>query len=122
MEQARSQVEVKYLDGQAVLFPATIRDWAEQVTRTEQLAMMAERLAELDGLLPSPSDNSAAFAARVDQFVADHVEPARVKALDELGEGPRAMAIAMHWLAPKLVWVSPSPPRPSTTLPDVASS
>jgi hypothetical protein len=30
------------------------------------------------------------------------VEPARVKALDELGEGRRAMSIAMRWLEPKL--------------------
>jgi hypothetical protein len=34
--------------------------------------------------------------------VADHVEPARVKALDDMGEGRRAVSIAMRWLAPKL--------------------
>jgi hypothetical protein len=36
------------------------------------------------------------------QFVNDHVEPARLKAFDEMGEGHRAMAVAMRWLAPKL--------------------
>jgi hypothetical protein len=30
------------------------------------------------------------------------VEPARVKALDEMGDGRRAASIAMRWLAPKL--------------------
>jgi hypothetical protein len=39
--------------------------------------------------------------ARVEQLVADHVEPARVKALDEIGEGRRAASVAMRWLAPK---------------------
>lgn len=102
MEQARAQLEAKCLGGQAALFPATIRDWADQLQRTKQLAVMAERLAELDGLDPSPREDPDAVAARVEELVADHVEPARMKALDELGEGARAMAIAMRWLEPKL--------------------
>jgi hypothetical protein len=102
MALARSRVEAKYFDGRPVLFPATVRAWAEQLERTEQLAAFAERLAELDGLDPSAHEDPDAFAARVEQFVADHVEPARVKALDELGEGAQAMAIAMRWLTPTL--------------------
>ena len=35
----------------------------------------------------------------MNQLVADHVEPARVKALDEMGEGRRAASVAMRWLA-----------------------
>ena len=61
MEQARLAVEAKYLDGHAALFPATIRDWTEQVGRSERLAVMAERLAELDGLDPSPTEDPDAF-------------------------------------------------------------
>jgi hypothetical protein len=38
----------------------------------------------------------------VGELIADHVEPARVKALDEMGEGRRAVSIAMAWLEPKL--------------------
>jgi hypothetical protein len=34
--------------------------------------------------------------------VADHVEPARLKALDEMGEGQRALSVAMRWLGPKM--------------------
>jgi hypothetical protein len=85
-----------------LLFPATGRAWAEQLERTERLAAFAERLTELDSLDHSPSDDPDAFATRVDQFVADHVEPARVKALDELGEGRGAMLVAMRWLGPSL--------------------
>ena len=102
MELARSRVEAAYFDRRPLLFPATVRAWAEQLERTEHLAMMAERLAELDGLEPSPSDDPDTLAARAAQLVADHVEPARLKAFDEMGEGQRAMTIAMRWLGPKL--------------------
>jgi hypothetical protein len=102
LETARSRVEAKYLDGHSALFQATIRDWAEQFERIETLAGLAERLAELDGLDPSPPEDPEAVAARVDQLVDDLVELARVKALDEMGEGRRAISIAMRWLAPKL--------------------
>jgi hypothetical protein len=102
LAQARSRVEATYFEGRPVLFPAMVRAWAEQLERTEHLAVMAERLAELDGLEPSPPDDPDAFAARVEQLVADHVEPARVKAFDEMGDGQRAMSVAMRWLGPKL--------------------
>ena len=93
---ARSRVEARYVDGHPALFPATIRDWAEQLERIATLAGLAERLAELDGLNPSSLEDPDAVAPRVDQFVDDLVEPARVKALDEMGEGRRAMSIAMR--------------------------
>ncbi len=70
MELARSRVEATYFEGRPVLFPAMVRAWAEQLERTEHVAMMAERLAELDGLEPSPPDDPDAFAARVEQLVA----------------------------------------------------
>jgi len=50
-----------------------------------------------------PDDDSAAVAARVACLVADHVEPARLKAYDELGDGQRALTIAMRWLRPKIL-------------------
>ena len=95
-------VEAKHLDGHPALFPATIRDWAEQLERIATLAGLAERLAELDGLDPSALEDPEAGAKRVDQLVRDLVEPARVKALDDMGEGRRAIAIAMRWLEPRL--------------------
>jgi hypothetical protein len=85
-----------------VLFPATIRAWAEQLEQTEKLAVMAERLSELDGLDSSPPDDPDGFAARVERFIADHVEAARMKAFDEMGEGHRALLVAMRWLGPEL--------------------
>jgi hypothetical protein len=99
---ARSRVEAKYLDGHSALFPATSRDWAEQLERIKTLAGFAERLAEIDGLDPSPPEDPDAFAVRVEQLVDDLVELARVKAFDEMGEGRRAASIAIRWLRPML--------------------
>ena len=60
------------------------------------------RMAELDGAEPPPPDDPADVEARVEQLVADLVEPARSKAYDELGDGRRAIELALRWLRPKL--------------------
>ncbi|MDR3635097.1 MAG: hypothetical protein P4L84_14930 [Isosphaeraceae bacterium] len=102
LEAARKRVETRYLDGYPALFPATVRTWTEQRERTDTLAEITVRLAELEGLAPMPANDPDTFEARVGELIADHVEPARVKALDEMGEGRRAVSIAMAWLEPKL--------------------
>ena len=101
-EAARDRVETKYFAGTSTLYPETLRRWTEQRQLSDALVDVIGRLAELDGLDPLPGTDPDAFAARVDQLEADHVEPARVKALDEMGDGRRAASIAMQWLAPKL--------------------
>ena len=102
IEAARGQVEARFLDGVPALFPAGQRAWAEQRTQTETMAVLALRLAELDGFDPPPPDDAAAVEARVEQLVADHVEPARSTAYNELGDGRRAVAVATRWLRPQL--------------------
>jgi hypothetical protein len=102
LETARQRVEARYLGGHPALFPATARSWKEQRVRTETLAEIIVRLAEFEDLPPLPADDPGDFEARVSELVADHVEPARVKALDEIGEGRRAVFVAMAWLEPKL--------------------
>ncbi len=94
-ETARTQVEQRYLSGMAADFPAARRAWAEQRTRSEETAVMAMRMAELDGAEPPPPDDPAAFDARVTALVSDLVEPARSKAYDELGNGRKALALAV---------------------------
>jgi hypothetical protein len=101
-ETARASVERKHLDGATALFPAAVREWAEQRTRSETLAVAAFRIAELDGFDPPPPDDEVAFDARVAQLVADHVEPARSKAYDELGDGRRGLSIVVGWLRPRV--------------------
>ena len=66
------------------------------------MAVIALRIAELDGADPGPADDPAAFEARVTMLTADLVEPARSTAYSELGDGRRALAIAVGWLEPKL--------------------
>ena len=101
-ETARATVEARYLDGMAADFPAARRAWAEQRTRSETMAVIALRIAELDGADPGPPDDPAVFDARVTMLTGDLVEPARSTAYSELGDGRRALAIAVGWLAPKL--------------------
>lgn len=107
-ETARTTVEARYLDGLAADFPAACRAWVEQRTRSETQAVIALRLAELDGAEPLPPDDQAAFDARVTTLTADFVEPSRSKAFDEVGDGRRALAVAVRWLRPKLFGDEPS--------------
>jgi hypothetical protein len=81
---------------------AAVREWAEQRTRSETLAVTAFRIAELDGFDPPPPDDEVAFEARVAQLVADHVEPAKSKAYYELGDGRRGLSVAVAWLRPRV--------------------
>jgi len=107
METARDRVEARFLDGAPALWPAGQRAWDEQRTQSETMAVIALRLAELDGYDPPPPDDGAAVDARVAQLVADHVEPARSTAYNELGDGRRAVAVATRWLRPQLAAGAP---------------
>ena len=78
------------------------RAWDAQRNFSERSAVIADRLAELDGLRSAIVAEPPGFDARVAELVADLVEPARVRAYDELGDGRRAQAIAVSWLRPKL--------------------
>ncbi len=97
-ETARSRVEVRYLDGVAAAFPAARRAWDRQCHESEAAAVMAMRIAELDGAPPPPDDDPVGFEERVTSLAADLVEPAKSKAYNELGDGRRAQAIAAAWL------------------------
>jgi hypothetical protein len=111
-EAARDRVEGRYLDGAPADFPAARRAWAQQRDDTEMAAVMATRMAELDGAdRPAPED-AATFEARVALLAADFVEPAKSKAYNELGDGRRAQAIAAAWLhAGLLAGTTPEPTR-----------
>jgi hypothetical protein len=100
-QEARSTVEARYLAGHTALFPDTVKAWDEQLKRTETLADVAARLAELDGVPPPKPPDPEATAAHVTELVADLVEPAKTTALEKLGEGERALATATAWLRAK---------------------
>ena len=103
LETARSLIEVQYLGGETALFADALTDWAEQVHRSEEMAVMALRMAELDGARPLDEARSGVSDdARVAACVADVVEPGKSKALDELGDGGAAIRVALRWLGPWL--------------------
>jgi hypothetical protein len=98
-EEARKLVEARYLGGHVSLFPATQRRWQALVHEAQTAAVMTLRLAELDGadpideerqLLPDP--------ARIEACIADFVEVARIKTLDDVGEGHAAVDRLRRWL------------------------
>jgi hypothetical protein len=106
-QEARASVEARYLGYHTALFPDEMRTWDEQRTRSETLAGVACRLAELDGVSPAEPADPEADSARVTELVADLIEPAKATALEKLGEGERAQGIAIGWLRPKLVLAMP---------------
>jgi hypothetical protein len=96
--EARTLAESRYLDSHPALFPEGLAAWDAQVHETERAAVMAERLAELDGVEPTDFNDNDPVAARVPVVLADLVEPAKVTALEKLGDGERAIKIATSWL------------------------
>jgi hypothetical protein len=101
-QDVRALVEDRYLDGHAALFPDVAAAWSEQLKRTQALADMAVRLAELDSVPPAVPQDPEALSRRTAELVADLVEPAKSDALEKLGEGHRALGIAGAWVRAKL--------------------
>jgi hypothetical protein len=104
---ARLSVEERFLAGHSALFPDDGAAWVEQLTTSERIGQLAAALAEQDGLPIPERPDADAVTLRVAQLVADLVEPARVAALEQLGDGWRALAIATSWVQGKLDPASP---------------
>jgi hypothetical protein len=80
------------------LFPATQRQWDDQVRQSQTMAVMTMRLAELDGFGGRSPDDPKAVERRVAALVADLTEPARSDAYNEIGDGRRAYAVGRRWV------------------------
>ena len=105
--EARSTVEVRYLDGRPALFPDIEAAFEEQLSRSQELAVMAMHLGELDGVEPPEPDDPEAVTLRASQLVADLVEPAKSMALEKLGEGRPALDIANAWVRSRIASAGP---------------
>ena len=109
--EARAKVEATYLAGQPALFPEARAAWADIVHRSRSMAMIAWGLTDHHGGAALDEDRyGPTDPVRVADHVRDLVEAAKVKALDEVGDGRRAVAVAMRWLRPTL---GPSDEAPS---------
>jgi hypothetical protein len=102
VEVARTRVEERYLAGHVALFPDYVTAWEAQLTRSESLADLVVRLAELDGVPPAEPPDPDAASTRATELAVDLVEPAKTTALEKLDEGRQALATATAWLRPKL--------------------
>ena len=102
LEEAQRRAEALYLDGAVALFPREARNWKEQLSTVQQCASMAMRLVELDGGLPiDEQPGTLPTEERIQAWLADLVEPARIKTLDDLGDGHAALGRTRQWLASK---------------------
>ncbi len=91
---ACSVVEAHYLAGHPALFPDEGVRFTNQLEATQRQTVLVMRLAELDGLPPGEPGHPEAVAARADELVGDLVEPAKVTALEKLGDGRQPLSIA----------------------------
>jgi hypothetical protein len=101
LQDARSMAEERYLEGRVAVFPDTAQDEAERLHSSMELAVMADAIAETDGLDPVKRTEPEAITARAQVLVSDLVEPARAATLDHLDEGRRGLEIATAWLRSK---------------------
>jgi hypothetical protein len=83
------------------LFPDGVAAWVDRTRQAEELAVMADRIAELDGVAPAVPTDPDAVASRTAVLAADLVKPARATALDELDEGRQALTFATGGLRSK---------------------
>jgi hypothetical protein len=101
LQEARSIAEERYLEGRVAVFPDTARDEAERLHCSMELAVMADAIAETDGLDPAKRTEPESIKARAQVLVTDLVEPARATSLDQLDEGRLGLEIATAWLRSK---------------------
>jgi hypothetical protein len=100
-EEARSIVQARYLDAREAVFPDTLAEWVRRLRESQELAVMADRLCELDGGEPFVPPDSETTTQLVMAHQAALVEPARSTTLDKLDEGRQALTIATNWLRSK---------------------
>jgi len=62
---------------------------------------MANRLVELDGGASIDPERTIPTEARIEARLADLVEMARIKTLDDIGDGRAAIDRTRRWLAAK---------------------
>jgi hypothetical protein len=101
-QNAREIVAERYLAGRDALFPQLAEAWQSQCAGTEEIADLAVRLAESDGVPPAVPSDPEVISRRTMELVVDLVEPAKGTALEKLGEDERALGIANGWLRTKV--------------------
>jgi hypothetical protein len=102
LQEARQRAEIQYLAGTSSLFPDGARRWDAVLHDMQTSAVLADRLVELDGGQTIDAERTIPTEDRIDAWLADLVEVARIKTLDDLGEGPAAFDRTRRWLSAKV--------------------
>ena len=100
---ARQRAETMYLAGSASLFPDAARRWDAVVHDMQKVAVIADSLVELDGWAVIEDEETIPTEEQVEACLADLVEVARIKTLDDLGEASAAFDRTRRWLGAKRV-------------------
>jgi hypothetical protein len=100
-EDAREQLEARYLEGRPALLGESQADWDRFVEMVDRLWSMSERLVTLN---PDEAERIDAIGAEaLDERVAERVQrladDARVSTFERIGDTPRAVAIMERRLA-----------------------
>jgi hypothetical protein len=103
LQVARQRAESMYLAVSASMFPDAARRWDAIVHDMQQVAVIADRPVELDGGRVTRNDETIPNEKQVEECLADLVEVARIKTLDDLGDGQAAFDRTRPWLATKPV-------------------
>jgi len=69
VQEARTLVQERYLDGRSALFPDAAAAWEEQFHSTQLIADMTVRLAELDGVAPAVAPDPETLSRRITKLV-----------------------------------------------------
>lgn len=109
LQEARQCAESQYLAANASLFPDGARRWDAIVHDMQVAAVMADRLVELDGGPVTPNEDTIPTEEQVDGCLADLLEVAKIKTLDDLGDGVAAFDRTRRWLATKSGVLAPGP-------------
>ena len=99
---ARDAVERRYLGGHPAVFPDMQADWDGQVELAKRSGLAAVAAADRDNVASTTPRDPTVTAARMARQEADLVEPARVVALEQVGDGHRAFRLATSWVRGKL--------------------
>jgi len=102
VQEARTLVQERYLDGHDAMFPDLASAWDERVHCTQEIAAMAVRLAEIDGVAPAAEPGPEAISRRTAELVRRPGRASKAEALEKLGEGRQSLEIAAGWVGAKL--------------------
>jgi hypothetical protein len=101
LQEARQRAETQYVAGASSLFPDGVRRWTTILHDMQRSAVLTDRLVELDGGQTIGAERMLPTEERIEACSADLVEVARIKTLDDLGEGSAAFDRTRHWLRAK---------------------